>query len=295
MGPNAARRAGHCTSIVPVTAEDATAPAYVGDLADAVKSNALWYHTMELAPGVVTPGWFDLRPIVDRMPWPDVRGKRCLDVGTYDGFLAFELERRGAAEVICTDVSDETRWDWTLDMRSSGPERFQDLDGASEKGQGFLIARQALGSSVQRRQISVYELRSEAVGRFDVVVCGSLLLHLRDPLRGLDAMRSVCNGVLLSAEEVRLGLSVRHPRRPLAELNGRQGLQWWVPNVAGHRRMLAAAGFAVERAPRPYSVPFGPAHPPSPLRASLRDRIVRTAVTGRYGVPHAAALARARV
>ena len=38
------------------------------------------------------------------MPWPDVRGKRCLDVGTYDGFLAFELERRGAASVVATDI-----------------------------------------------------------------------------------------------------------------------------------------------------------------------------------------------
>lgn len=72
---------------------------------------------MELAPGVVTSGWFDLRPIVDRMPWPDVRGKRCLDIGTYDGFLAFELERRGAAEVVCTDVDDHRGWDWPAHTR----------------------------------------------------------------------------------------------------------------------------------------------------------------------------------
>ena len=73
---------------------------------EAVDAVPLWYHTLELAPGVVTPGWFDLRPIVSLLPWPDVRGKRCLDVGTYDGFLAFELERRGAAEVVATDISD---------------------------------------------------------------------------------------------------------------------------------------------------------------------------------------------
>src|SRR5207302_43882 len=46
-----------------------------------VDATRLWYHTLELPGGVVTPGWFDLRPIVGRLPWPEVRGARCLDVG----------------------------------------------------------------------------------------------------------------------------------------------------------------------------------------------------------------------
>ncbi len=72
---------------------------------EAVARNPLWYHTIDVAPGVSTPGVFDLRPVVGLLPWPDVRGKRCLDVGTYDGYLAFELERRGAAEVVVTDIA----------------------------------------------------------------------------------------------------------------------------------------------------------------------------------------------
>src|SRR5436853_2151050 len=92
-----------------------------------IAAHPLWYHTIEVAPGVVTPGWFDLRPIVDRMPWPDVRGKRCLDIGTYDGFLAFELERRGAAEVIATDIGGEEQWDWYPELRASGPPALADL------------------------------------------------------------------------------------------------------------------------------------------------------------------------
>src|SRR4051794_19182475 len=90
------------------------------DVHATIAKNQLWYHCIDVAPGVTTPGWFDLRPIVDRMPWPDVRGKRCLDVGTYDGFLAFELEKRGAAEVICTDISDHNQWDWPYALRASG-------------------------------------------------------------------------------------------------------------------------------------------------------------------------------
>ena len=83
-----------------------TAVPPVNDLPSMIASHPIWYHTIELAPGVETPGWFDLRPIVDQLPWPDVRGKRCLDVGTYDGFLAFEMERRGASVVVATDIAE---------------------------------------------------------------------------------------------------------------------------------------------------------------------------------------------
>ena len=36
-----------------------------------------WYHTMELAPGITTPGWFDTRAIAGTFPWPDLTGARC--------------------------------------------------------------------------------------------------------------------------------------------------------------------------------------------------------------------------
>ncbi len=273
----------------------ATAPTIDPGRRDAVAANPVWYHTLELAPGLVTPGWFDLRPVVDRWPWPDVRGKRCLDVGTYDGFLAFELERRGAAEVVAVDVPNHEDWDWPPDVRAEGPARLAELAGP-QKGRGFEIAREALGSNVQKRDMTVYELDPEHLGSFDVVVCGSLLLHLRDPLRALEAIRSVCAGVFLSAEQIDLALSLRYPRRPLLRLNGSGELsQWWVPNVAGHRRMLFAAGFGILAAPRPYSDPFGVSHPRG---RDLRSRAIdaaRTVLTGNPGVPHAAVLAEPRL
>src|SRR3954449_5380411 len=78
---------------------------------EAVAANPAWYHTIELAPGVVTPGQIDHRAVVDRVLPEDLRGKRALDVGTFDGFWAFELERRGA-EVVAIDVgaADEAQW-----------------------------------------------------------------------------------------------------------------------------------------------------------------------------------------
>lgn len=261
-----------------------------------IATNSMWYHSMELAPGVETPGWFDMRPVARILPWPDVKGKRCLDVGTYDGFLAFEMERRGAAEVIAIDIDDHTKWDWPPDVRAHGGENLAKLAGP-EKGRGFRIAHAALGSRVERRPISVYDLDPNVVGMFDVVVCGYLLLHLRDPLRALEAIRGVCGGYFLSAEEINLATTLTHPRRPLLQLNGSGPLcQWMIPNAAGHRRMLFSAGFEVLQATKPYPVPFGPAHP-APQRdvRSLARAALQKGKLGERGVPSVAALARPRV
>ena len=266
----------------------------ITELRESVAANPLWYHTMELAPGVVTSGWFDLRSVVERMPWPDVRGKRCLDVGTYDGFLAFELERREAAEVVATDLDDHARWDWPIGVRDLGTDYLASMAGP-RKGIGFELARRALGSRVDRRSISVYDLSPERIGSFDVIVCGSLLLHLKDPIRALDAMRSVCRGVLLSAETVDLSLSLLRPRSPAAHFRGGDRMQWWIPNVAAHRRMLAAAGWRIERASAPYCIPVGPGHARATggrYPRALVSRAAQRLLTGGVGVPHAAVLAR---
>lgn len=266
------------------------------DAAAAIAENPLWYHTIEVAPGVVTPGWFDLRPTVAKLPWPDVEGKRCLDVGTADGFLAFELERRGAAEVLATDLADHELWDWPLRTRALGVEYLREIAGP-DKNLGLEIARRLRGSSVDTRQVSAYDISPETVGEFDVVVCGSLLLHLRDPLRALEAIRSVCRGPLLCINQVDLSTSVAHPRKPLARIDGLGRSQWWIPNVAGHRQLLLAGGFDIDAETGLYSIPFGPAHRPlagSRLRAAAGS-LARRVFTGNDGVVSHAALARPAV
>jgi len=253
----------------------------------------LWYHTIEVAPGVITPGLFDLRGVSDKLPWPDVRGLRCLDVGTFDGFLAFELERRGAAEVVATDIASHEEWDWPHHMRLRGPEYMREVAGM-QTGRGFEVAKELLGSSVERTISSVYDLDPERLGQFDVVVCGSLMLHLRDPLRALVAIRSVCRGKFMSSEEIDGQLTVLQSRRPALRLDGRSDLfQWFIPNARGHRQMLEAAGFELEHWTRPYSNPFGPGHPPRArgVRGLAINR-ARRLLTGGDGVPHQAVLAR---
>ncbi len=266
------------------------------DLPD-VSQVPLWYHTLDLPGQPPTPGWFDLRGVAARLPWPDVGGKRCLDLATYDGFFAFELERRGAAEVVATDISDHSQWDWPINVRENAGAQLGLIAG--EKGKGFEIARAALGSNVQKIEASVYDLSPDLAGSFDVVVLGSLLLHLRDPVRALEAIRSVTHGVFMSVEAVSLPLSLLFPERPMAELAKRDlACQWWTVNAAGHRRLLEAAGFTILESRRPFAEPFGSGHTASrATRRGLRDRTFRAickATLGDVGVPHAALLATPR-
>ncbi len=193
-----------------------------------------WYHTLDLGGGVVTDGMFDLRPFVDRYGLPDVAGKRALDVGTFDGFWAFELERRGAV-VTSIDLDRIQQLDWPPRLRPAE-------DGP--RGQTFQLAREALGSSVERIGCSVYDATPERLGgRFDLVFCGSVLIHLRDPMLALERMAGLCSGQLILAEE--------HSRR-LAPFRFVRGAEfrgdspwstWWIPTASTWLRMVRTAGF----------------------------------------------------
>ena len=272
----------------------------VDEIRAKVASNPFWYHTMDVAPGVTTPGWFDLRSVVDDLPWPDVRGKRCLDVGTADGFLAFELEKRGAADVVATDINDHTLWDWPADARTLGPAQLNEIAGP-EKGRGFPIAKEALGSKVEREWINVYDISPERLGTFDVVVMGALLLHLQNPIKALEAVRTVCRGQFLSMEQVHLPLSLLLPKKPVAFLKGiGQDVQWWIPNAAAHKQMLRSAGFEIERSSgRVKAGPYGPANPAaarvSTPKLVMKRYALEKVATGGVGVPWTAHLTHPRL
>ena len=262
-----------------------------GDLEAALDRE--WYHTIELAPGVVTPGWFDARPVADRLPFPaSLKGKRCLDVATFDGFWAFHMERRGAAEVHAIDVLDPRAWDWP-DLTDE--ETVAALNRRKEGGRGFEVAHRALHSNVQFQERSVYDLDPGEAGEFDFVYVGSLLMHLRDPVRALERVRSVCRGQLLLVDNIDLRLTLLLRRRPVATLDGVGRPWWWKANSAGIVRMLRAAGFELGRRPMRIYMPPGSGHPTA---RSLGVRALRSsegrqlALTALKGDPHIAVLAR---
>jgi tRNA (mo5U34)-methyltransferase len=199
--------------------------------------NALgWYHTIELGEGRTTKGWFDLRPYVDRYGLPArLDGMRVLDVGTWDGFWAFEMERRGA-QVVALDLDDERDLDFPPRRR---PKEFPD----TPRGTGFHIAREALGSTVERVSLSIYDATPEELGTFDLVFCGTVLIHIRDQLLALERIANLCSGTFISAEEYDpLSSLLPFPvSRYFADRD--KAVVFWLPAIRTWKRMLWTAGF----------------------------------------------------
>ena len=209
--------------------------AEVRSLVDAVPH---WHHIMTFPHGIVSPGSYDPRELFSFLQLPeDLQGKRVLDVGTRDGFFAFECERRGA-EVLAVDYA-------AMDLV------------------GFGAAKRIYGSKVEYRQANIYDLSPEQVGTFDVVLFLGVLYHLRHPLLALDRLRSLCRELLIleSLTCDALVFTGFETGRPLSELA--PGLldvpvaqflpvdrfhsdptNKWVPNMACLRALLEDAQFA---------------------------------------------------
>jgi tRNA (mo5U34)-methyltransferase len=226
-----------------------------------------WYHTLDLGGDVVTNGLFDLRGLPESFPLPaSLAGKRCLDVGSADGFWAFELERRGAAEVVSLDLEDTTK----LDIQG-GAAQNGDAAGVGLARRRFEVAKRHFGSKVERVDASIYEISKAELGEFDLVLLGNLLVHLRDPVRGLMSVREVVRGELVSFEPVSIRDSLLAPRRAVATLSEHDPVRWWMANLRGHRRLVSAAGFRTIEDASFFRAPFGPGYPRRPPSLNRRN------------------------
>ncbi len=138
-----------------------------------------WYHTMELFPGIWTPGFSFDNVVVARamLDLVDVAGQTCLDIGTMDGMISYLLERRNAKRVVAYDRSTASR-----DLVTNG-ERFE-------------LARRALDSKVEFLYnmpfARVHEHAAKlGVEAFDVTVFSGVLYHMFDPMAALAQLRNL--------------------------------------------------------------------------------------------------------
>lgn len=200
-----------------------------------------WYHTIDLGHGVATPGYVD-----HRAQWPfyhlpeDMTGMRVLDVATFDGFWAFEFERRGA-EVTAIDVASMR----DIDIPTNWLDEFDKAGVDHEMGVGFQIAKDILGSKVRREVCSVYDVSPERLGMFDMVFTSDLLIHLRDPLRAMEAIWTVTNGFAVFADVYQPDLEAFSNALAQFARTGRgRSDVWWRPNIACYQVWAKIARFS---------------------------------------------------
>jgi tRNA (mo5U34)-methyltransferase len=182
------------------------------------------YHTIELPDGRMLPGL----QTAEHLRWrlglfglpDDLRGKRVLDIGAWDGWFSFECERRGAEVVAVDCVALNT----------------------------FLEARELLQSRVEYLTLDVGELSAAKLGRFDIVLFFGVLYHLRHPLLGLEKVVELCTDLALIESFV----IASEPRAIPAVMEfyertelGGQIDNWCGPSPEGLLAMCRSAGFVI--------------------------------------------------
>ena len=139
-------------------------PAVSRFVAEQIVARAKWFHRIEVLDGLTTPGHVPAAPAVhgtkqymDSLGFgQDLSGLRILDVGTYDGPMAFELAQRGA-DVVAVDIRRAT-------------------------DTGFDALRKISGLDIPHVQISVYDLHKRFDSEFDAILLLGVFYHLKHPI-----------------------------------------------------------------------------------------------------------------
>jgi tRNA (mo5U34)-methyltransferase len=223
-----------------------TAAAQAKDLKTRV-AEIEWYHTINLGDGIVTPGVFDHAPVMGKYPLPErLDGLRVLDVATFDGYFAFEMERRGAKEVVALDVSCARE----LDMPRSRRNRMTPGELDARFGKGYFLAHETLRSKVQRVEMNVYDLSPERLGKFDLVHLGSLLLHLKNPIKALENVYDVTKSRAVIAD----CYSPKLPLKIMRYLGGQENCAWWSMSLGCLTQIIKDSGFSRVELKSKYSI-----------------------------------------
>jgi O-methyltransferase len=163
----------------PSTEEFTFAPPRLGLTLD----DCHFYHTMEIPGHGLVEGDWDLRAGVnDYIGGVDLDQKSVLEIGPASGFLTFEMEKRGA-RVTAVEVRDEPGWDFVpypsyVLQPLFGPRH----DIMTRLKNSWWFNHTAFTSNAKLVYGDAYALPKE-IGKFDIALIGSLLLHTRAPLQ----------------------------------------------------------------------------------------------------------------
>ena len=218
-----------------------------------------WYHSIELAHGIVTPG---LKPLgaIDA-EWRsfalgDLTGRTLLDIGGVDGAYAFRAEAAGASRAGVLD-----HYLWSIDPDAYGrlyhaareagevapaPHESDLWDPEGLPGKWRIdTARQLLGSQVETVLADFMDMDLDPIGVWDVVLYLGVLYHMEDPVRALRRVFSVTGDqAIIETEAV---IVTGHPEPlwrffPGGELNFDRS-NWWAPNLGALLGLVHAVGF----------------------------------------------------
>lgn len=185
-----------------------------------------WYHSFRFDDGTEFRGVLSVESSQHRyavFPIPaDLKGKRLLDIGAWDGWFSFEAERHGA-EVTAIDMVEVPN---------------------------FLTVHRKLGSKIHYLELDLFESEKVGLGKFDYVFFLGVLYHTKYPLLALEIVCGLTSDIAIVESYVTDADEWQNHRSDIptlefyeAEELGGQLDNWFGPTVGCLQAMCRAAGF----------------------------------------------------
>ena len=207
-------------------------------------ADCYFYHRVRLADGRIVDGvWNLLGGEHEYLGGVPVRGRRVLELGPASGWLTTWMEQQGA-DVVGFDLG----WDLAPDLlplpQFDPAELRQDqIEFVAHVQNAWWLLRREHGLSARAVYGSIYELPTD-IGRYDVAVFGSILLHLRDPFLALRQAAERTDEAIVVVEP--LAHDASEVKEPIARWNPTHGVSpngWWAHSPGLITSMLSVLGF----------------------------------------------------
>jgi len=179
------------------------------------------YHTLTFPDGTKLKGVWDMSKYLENYKIPDdLTGKTVLEIGPAAGYFSFEFARRGA-KVVGLDYKRNL-------VREA--------------------ANELMNTNVEFVTKDLFDL-DESFGKFDIVFCSNVLIHVSDIFTALRKIKSVTKEKAIICTLVIK--NSKYDEFPVAYFVGEEhekerGGFWsyWRPNLKCFVKMMEAAGFS---------------------------------------------------
>jgi 2-polyprenyl-3-methyl-5-hydroxy-6-metoxy-1,4-benzoquinol methylase len=214
-------------------------------------NDCFFYHSMDLPGHGTVEGHWDLRGHESQyLGEVAFKGQRVLEIGPASGHLSFFMERNGA-EVVSVDADDDYEWEFTWDISDEASDELQTQLAAHREmmrrlKNSYWFAHKALNSAARVHYGSAYAVPKD-LGRFDLSVIASVLLHNKSPLKILENCARLTNDTMIVVEAFRETQLTQSPAEFLPKASESLWHTWWAFSPIYFVDILRSMGFPDSR------------------------------------------------
>jgi len=202
--------------------------------------DGLGYHTITLPDGHTLSGIFDMSKVIHHYQMPEnLNGKSVLDIGPGNGYFSFEFSKRGASKIVAIDKYDDY---WNEELAK------------------------LMCTNVKFRVLDIENL-DDSIGKFDIVFCSNVLLHLDDIYGAIKKIKNVTKEKAILATAI---LAEEFNDTKFVQFSGLENYvepvnrivgSYWIPSLTSFKKMAETAGFRTVKEISTFLLSSDPNHP----------------------------------